>query len=424
MALMAPAAAPTLPRRSPRRRQAHLRARVVPPVLCSPSPQRRTVAVGARPRKASDRARRRQERPLAGRRQTLPALAPPLLQRWALLLRAALMLPLLAATFAAARSGSERQTLLVLAALWALATGLAGGAVWRGRLTRNRVTILSVLDFVLVLTVSVVAQPGVLIALPAYSLLSYLQTLLWGRRGALLAAALSLLAAVPVTFLRAWQQQTPAADLLLIGLWAFQNTLAALLLGIYAERQGGIVRDVWRQANRDRELAVRDPLTGLHNRRFLDQRLSEEIARARRTNRPLSVAVVDVDYLKKWNDTFGHAAGDAAIKTLADFLRGSCRTQDVVCRVGGEEFVVVAPDTDTPGLFVLLDRIRATVPPVRPDEKSDVLPRSLTFSAGVAGFTPGMTAAALIEAADAALYQAKNNGRNQVHAADDARRDV
>lgn len=328
------------------------------------------------------------------------------------------MLPLLAATVATAHEAGDRRTLLVLALVWALATGLAGGAVWRGNLTRNRVTILSVLDFVLVLSVSIVARPGVLMALPAYSLLSYLQTLLWGRRGAWLAAALSLLAAVPVAFLRAWQQQTSADDLLLIGLWAFQNTLAVLLLGIYAERQGGIVRDVWRQANRDRELAVRDPLTGLHNRRFLDQRLGEEIARARRANRPLSVAIVDVDFLKKWNDTFGHAAGDAAIKTLADFLRGSCRTQDVICRVGGEEFVIVAPDTNAPGLFALLDRIRTAVPPVRTDEKSDALPQPLTFSAGVAGFGNAMTAAALLEAADAALYQAKNNGRNRVHAAD------
>ena len=327
------------------------------------------------------------------------------------------MLPLLAATLATTHERGDRRTLLVLALVWALATGLAGGAVWRGSLTRGRVTILSVLDFVLILTVSIVGNPGVLIALPAYSLLSYLQTLLWGRRGAWLSAALSLLAAVPVAFLRAWQRQTPADELLLIGLWAFQNTIAVLLLGIYAERQGWIVRAVWRQANRDRELAVRDPLTGLHNRRFLDQRLDEEIARARRANRPLSVAVVDIDFLKKWNDTFGHAAGDAAIKTLADFLRGSCRTQDVVCRVGGEEFVIVAPDTHANGLFALLDRIRVAVPAVRPDGDTAPLPQPLTFSAGVAGFGSGMTAAALLEAADAALYEAKNDGRNRVRAA-------
>lgn len=326
------------------------------------------------------------------------------------------MAPLLAAALATTPGVADRRTLLGLVVVWALATGLAGGALVQNSLTRERMRALSLLDFALVLTVSLIAAPGVLAALPAYSLLAYLQSLLWGRRGAWLAAGLSLVAAVPVALVRAWQHQT-SAELLLIVLWAIQNTLAVLLLGLYADRQGWIVHSAWKQARRDRELAVRDALTGLHNRRYLDQRLDEESARARRTGRPLSVAVVDLDYLKRWNDTFGHSAGDAAIQTLAQHLRCACRTQDVVCRAGGEEFVVVAPDTDAPGLFALLDRIRASVPPVRLSPEGAPLLQPLTFSAGVAALGSFQKPAALIEAADAALYAAKRDGRNQVQVA-------
>jgi len=325
------------------------------------------------------------------------------------------MLPLLATILTATSDPASRALLSLLTGVWVLATGLAAGvAVQRGKtgLTRGRITALSILDFVLLIAVTLVASPSVLFALPAFSLLSYLQALLWGRRGAYLAAVLSLLASTAIALLRA-SHHTPS-EMVLTGLWAFQNTAAVVLLGFYAERQGRIVRAVWSQARRDRELAVRDPLTGLHNRRFLDQRLAEEVARARRSGSRLALAVIDVDYLKRWNDTFGHAAGDAALRALAHFLRRSCRTQDVVCRVGGEEFVVVAPDTDAEGLRHLLDRIRATVPSVSLQPGETPLPQALTFSAGVAAVEPSHTPAALLDAADGALYAAKHAGRNRV----------
>ncbi len=346
------------------------------------------------------------------RRKTRPETTSPtphFLQRGALLTRIVLMLPVLVAIPIAAPE-EERMTLFALAIVWALTTMLAAGVTRRDRFTRDWVTTLSVVDFLILFIVTVVASPSILFALPAYSLLGYLQSLLWGRRGALLSALLALGAAIPVALIRAPES---AADLTLIALWAFQNTTAVVLLGLYAEQQGKQLREVRREARRNREMALRDPLTGLYNRRFLDQRLSEEVARARRAGTLLSLAMIDVDHLKCWNDTFGHAAGDSALRLLGSLLRHSCRAGDVVCRIGGEEFVLLAPETDAEGLRALVDRIRATAAGIIQHE-GEALPRPLTFSAGVATLEPTQTAQALLESADRTLYAAKQAGRNRV----------
>jgi diguanylate cyclase (GGDEF)-like protein len=339
------------------------------------------------------------------------------IQHGVLLVRIVLMLPVLAAIHLAAPAAS-RTALYALATVFALSTALAAAVTRRGALTKTGVSALSILDFGLLLAATLMASPSILFALPAYSLLSCLQSLLWAPHGALLAAALALAAVVCPALLG---PDPSGTEWILIALWAVQNTTAAALLGVYVERQKHWLREIERarralkqEADRQAEMALRDPLTGLYNRRFLDQRLREEVARARRSGATLSLAIMDLDYLKRWNDSHGHAAGDAAICTLANLLLDACRTADVVCRIGGEEFVLLAPDTDTEGLRALVDRIREAAPrsPVLGDQGP--LPCALTFSAGVATLGSAHDAKSLLQAADTALYEAKRTGRNRV----------
>src|SRR5262249_4831253 len=113
------------------------------------------------------------------------------------------------------------------------------------------------------------------------------------------------------------------------------------------------------------ESAVRDPLTGLHNRRHLDERLRAELAFASRHETPLSVLIIDVDYFKKMNAPMGHGAGDAALKALAERLHRSVRAEDVVARYGGEEFAVIARGIKASGALMFAERIRETVARMR-----------------------------------------------------------
>lgn len=164
-----------------------------------------------------------------------------------------------------------------------------------------------------------------------------------------------------------------------------------------------------RRAERLRELARTDPLTGLLNRRACEERLEEEAARSERYGLPLSVILVDVDGLKALNDQHGHRCGDAALRHVASALRSGSRQTDIAARWGGDEFVVLAPATSGPEGVELAERIRAasallSSPPV-------------TVSIGVATFDPTRRAAAargLMFEADRALYEAKRLGRNRV----------
>ncbi|GGY35752.1 GGDEF domain-containing protein [Pseudoduganella albidiflava] len=169
-----------------------------------------------------------------------------------------------------------------------------------------------------------------------------------------------------------------------------------------------------------RQMADRDPLTGCHNRRVLQQGLlAAELARARRYGSALSVVLCDIDHFKRINDTHGHAAGDQVLAGFAGLLQAMTReTVDSVVRYGGEEFLIVLPQTELAGALALAERIRATFASAecRIAEDVDV---SATASFGVA-CVPGMQAAwplsvdALISAADAQLYAVKHGGRNGV----------
>jgi diguanylate cyclase (GGDEF)-like protein len=158
-----------------------------------------------------------------------------------------------------------------------------------------------------------------------------------------------------------------------------------------------------------RAAASTDPVSGLANRRSLDTRLSEEVARAVRYRAPLAVLMVDLDGFKDHNDAFGHVAGDEAIRHAADVLSAALRPHDFLGRYGGDEFTVILPHTSSIGARVLAERLRREVSMAAWRE------RDFTVSIGYAVLGEGAsTLEELLTAADAALYQAKRAGRNCV----------
>lgn len=158
------------------------------------------------------------------------------------------------------------------------------------------------------------------------------------------------------------------------------------------------------------ELSQTDPLTSLRNRRAFDERLEDAFEHARRYERPLSLAIVDVDHFKAINDSYGHDAGDAVLRGVAQLIAGGTRQVDFAARVGGEEFAILLPET---ALFEALqfgEKLRASI------ACSPIDGHEVTVSIGIANFphsiVPGTTE--LFRAADQALYRAKINGRNRV----------
>lgn len=163
-------------------------------------------------------------------------------------------------------------------------------------------------------------------------------------------------------------------------------------------------------------LADHDALTGLLNRRVFEERMQREEEHFLRYRRPTSLLILDVDHFKRINDTFGHAAGDAVLKALASLLRSTVRGADLVARLGGEEFVVLLPETPLAGAVEIAQRLRREVETMIVEWQST--PIEVRISVGVAA-CPECTSSpsALMTAADAALYASKNAGRNQVTAA-------
>jgi diguanylate cyclase (GGDEF)-like protein/PAS domain S-box-containing protein len=171
------------------------------------------------------------------------------------------------------------------------------------------------------------------------------------------------------------------------------------------------------------ELVTQDSLTELKNHRAFRQQLEEEFRRAARYRTPLSVLMLDLDYFKSYNDTFGHAAGDEVLRAVARLLQGIARATDFVARYGGEEFVILLPFTDRAGAAILADRFRRAIEEARWEE------RAVTVSVGAATFDAAsggaleahehVDADALLVAADRALYHSKRAGRNRItHDAD------
>ena len=164
-----------------------------------------------------------------------------------------------------------------------------------------------------------------------------------------------------------------------------------------------------------RSQAVRDPLTGLYNRRYMEEFLERELQRSRRQNRPLSLLMLDLDHFKRYNDHFGHAAGDELLRSLGDILLRGIRSDDVACRYGGEEFVIVLPECSLPQATSRAEEICKRIKQVSttgPGEKRD----PVTISIGVAAFEDNgaYTVPLLLKLAAQALYQAKHDGRDRV----------
>ena len=156
-------------------------------------------------------------------------------------------------------------------------------------------------------------------------------------------------------------------------------------------------------------LAIRDELTGLYNRRKLDEEFDMEVTRAERYGRPLSVILFDLDHFKNVNDTYGHPIGDIVLAQTAAHLLQQLRSSDIAGRWGGEEFLIICPETGLDTAAMLADRLRQTQQELQLPQVKQV-----TASFGVAAHLPGQTAKDILLRVDEALYEAKRNGRNQV----------
>jgi diguanylate cyclase (GGDEF)-like protein len=165
------------------------------------------------------------------------------------------------------------------------------------------------------------------------------------------------------------------------------------------------------------ELACTDGLTGLYNQRQFKKVFHEEIARAGRYGKPLSIILLDVDDFKKFNDTYGHPNGDIVLQQMARLLLELLRDSDLVFRYGGEEFIILLPETSFPATLQVAERIRIFVETETPSFLNLITASSgVTVSVGVASFPEdGGTTAALFKTVDDLMYEAKRKGKNQVH---------
>lgn len=163
-----------------------------------------------------------------------------------------------------------------------------------------------------------------------------------------------------------------------------------------------------------RTQALRDPLTGLYNRRFVDDWISREISRADQTGAPLGVVMADIDRFKQFNDTYGHEAGDRLLRAVADTISRGLRQGDVPCRYGGEEFLLLMPAVTAQSLAARTEQLRLAVADTRIEHQGVPLP-GVTLSAGIALYPlHGAQATDVLQAADRALYTAKRTGRDRI----------
>ena len=197
--------------------------------------------------------------------------------------------------------------------------------------------------------------------------------------------------------------------------WAYRRDQGGWLQGFVA-----VVTDITERKQLQealREQAIRDPLTGLFNRRYLDETLPRELGRCQRSGELLVVAMLDLDHFKRFNDTYGHEAGDAVLRTVGDLLGKTLRAGDLPCRYGGEELTLILHGSTLEDAQLRLDSLRRAIRQTRMFYRGGELP-AITVSIGVAAAEAAETdATALLNRADAALYQAKTQGRNRVVAA-------
>jgi diguanylate cyclase (GGDEF)-like protein/PAS domain S-box-containing protein len=191
------------------------------------------------------------------------------------------------------------------------------------------------------------------------------------------------------------------------------------IASMVADRVGAVVANIQLRETLRRQ-AMRDGLTGMFNRRFLEESLPRELSLAARHEYPICLMMIDVDHFKAFNDRYGHDAGDKALQMVATEISRQFRDSDIACRYGGEEFSVVLPNADLDIAHQRAERLSAQIARLEPVGSAKAL-GPVTISVGIATFPAhGTTPAALLEKADAALYQAKRAGRNRVVCSGDA----
>jgi len=166
-----------------------------------------------------------------------------------------------------------------------------------------------------------------------------------------------------------------------------------------------------RALERNHEIAIRDELTGIYNRRHLTELMNVEMQRFERSGRPMCLALIDIDHFKRVNDVHGHAQGDEVLRAFASTAREALRESDTLGRWGGEEFMLMLPDTPAASAERVIERVRQRLAGVRFDQIDPAL--RITFSAGIAHCQVGETLSAMIERADQAMYSAKQGGRDR-----------
>lgn len=215
-----------------------------------------------------------------------------------------------------------------------------------------------------------------------------------------------------------WQQ----AVLTQVGSYAVVTLVALALLLLASRKQHALIHahrllqdrleEITKLRDKLGEQAIRDGLTGLFNRRYLDETLVRDLSRAKREGYALAVVMLDIDHFKRVNDTYGHAAGDEVLKAIAKLLRSGARESDVVCRYGGEEFLIALPHMSAEQAAVRVETWRSTFQTqlIRHGEFAI----QVTFSAGIAAYpVHGGDTDSLVARADQALYHAKEHGRNR-----------
>jgi two-component system, cell cycle response regulator len=209
-----------------------------------------------------------------------------------------------------------------------------------------------------------------------------------------------------------WDLNSPKYAPFEYGVFGWSNEVSRLIIMLTAS---ALSLALVARSQRLLQLATRDPLTGLFSRGYVDDRFAVELSRARRYNKVLSIAVIDADRFKSLNDTHGHMAGDLALRKIGALLHDTFRQSDTAGRYGGEEFVVILPETDITAAHQKLESLRellASTPIVLATHAEKV---QVTISAGLASFPQdGENAAELFALADARMFHAKGEGRNRV----------
>ena len=210
-----------------------------------------------------------------------------------------------------------------------------------------------------------------------------------------------------------WGQQSAWSEILIPCIFLFGALFVWLTIALSLQTVTDLLRIHELEAEN-----VTDPLTKAYNRRYLDRRLDDEVARSNRYSLDLSVSMIDIDYFKRVNDTYGHQAGDVILSTVGSLVNASLRDLDVVARYGGEEFLVIFTNTAVNGAALVAERIRQLIESHQFEIADDSGKRQniqITISVGVAGLVPSCDSKEqLVQAADQALYRAKEEGRNRV----------